>query len=224
MFFTLDSGGNSQRWKNLQRKIRSYSTAVLDSSLGLVVSLSSLVLIEFRYGYEGLGVFSYLLAMFFFLGYLADFGVSNYVERSIALLGRKRKEQAEVLADGIQAIVLTGVLAGLVISLFAYFGTDVTQIHEKTLGYLFIAIAIPFYNYNNLRISAMHAYGSHETAFRLRLLKRIFYLGAIVLLILFKVSPSNLTICFLLPEIIVLLFVKVPVKMPSLIKSNHHRW
>jgi O-antigen/teichoic acid export membrane protein len=95
--------------------MRDYTASILDGSLSLLVSLLSFVVVENRYGREGLGFFSFAFAVYVLGSYLAELGVSHYVERAVPLLASRREEEERLLTDAVHTSLILSVLGGVVL-------------------------------------------------------------------------------------------------------------
>jgi len=199
--------------------VRAYAESVTDSSLGLIVSLIVMVLVERQYGTAGLGFFAHLLAVFIFAGYLSAFGVPDYLERAIAKRRGGRFLSEQIAADSVLAIlVLSLVAAILVLVLFAW---GAPQLHpgNTATAYVCLAIALPFRNYGILRTSILHATGHHEQAFRLRARRRLLFLGVMAVLTTLELPAAFIALGFPMTEVLLLVTTRGKVAMPPLSRA-----
>ncbi len=199
----------------LTRDMRGYAASVLDGSLSLFVSLFSFVVVENRYGREGLGYFSFVFALFVLGSYLSELGVSLYVERTVPRLASHPAEEERLLTEALQTSLLLSLLGGGVLFGAFFWPFRLTKISLDPTTLVFLCLALPTHNYNRLRVAALHAHGSHETAARLKLIKRLVFLGVVFVLVAFSAPLSCLAAGFLLPEAVILFLYTRTARLPS---------
>lgn len=196
--------------------MRDYVASVLDGSLSLFVSLISFVVVENHYGREGLGFFSFVFAVYVLGSYLAELGISNYVERSLPLLASRPGEEKRLLTEAVQTSLTLSGLGGIVLFGAFFWPFRLTNVSMDLATLVLLGLALPAHNYNRLRVAALHAHGSHETAARLRLVKRLVFLGVVFLMVAAGVPLPYLAACFLLPETVVLFLYPRTAGLPSI--------
>jgi len=196
--------------------MRDYAASVLDGSLSLFVSLLSFVVVENSYGREGLGFFSFVFAVYLLASYLAELGISNYVERAVPLLASRPEEEEGLLTDAVQTSLGLSALAGVVLFGAFFWPFRLTHISMDLATLVLLCLALPVNNYNRLRVAALHAHGSHEAAARLRLVKRLVFLGAVLLMVAGGAPLSYLAACFLIPETVILFLYTRAAGLPSI--------
>jgi O-antigen/teichoic acid export membrane protein len=196
--------------------MRDYTASVLDGSLSLFVSLLSFVVVENKYGREGLGFFSFVFAVYVLGSYLAELGVSTYVERSVPLLASRPEKEERLLTDAVQTSLILSVLGGVVLLGAFFWPFRLTRMSMDLATLLLLCLALPAHNYNRLRVAALHARGSHETAARLRLVKRLVFMGSVFFMVASGAPLPYLAACFLLPETVVLFLYTRTAGLPSM--------
>ncbi|MDY6990881.1 MAG: oligosaccharide flippase family protein [Thermodesulfobacteriota bacterium] len=193
--------------------IREFSLVIGENTLELVAYLLAMVLIERALGQEGLGVYSYLLSLFMIGGYVTEFGVPRYVEQEIPL--NKAREE-DIVKDAFQATIMLGLLCvGLFLLTGAYDAAH-TRVQEKAAAYLIIGMSIPFRNLNRLKMAILHGQGRHDDVAKVETYKRLAFLGAIFVLLLFRVPASYLVISFLTTELFALVLAVKKAPMPPI--------
>ena len=200
----------------LSRNVRNYTASVLDGALSLFVSLLSFVAVENSYGREGLGFFSFVFAVYVLGSYLAELGVSNYVERAVPLLASRPEEEERLLTDAVHTSLTLSFLGGVVLLGAFFWPFRLTHISVDLATLVLLCLALPVHNYNRLRVAALHAHGFHETAARLRLVKRLVFLGAVLLMVAGGTPLSYLAACFLIPETVILFLYTRATGLPSI--------
>jgi len=58
-----------------------------EEALELIMSLWILIMVERAFGQQGVGVYSYLMALLYITRYIADFGVARHLEHEVAICG-----------------------------------------------------------------------------------------------------------------------------------------
>ena len=179
---------------------REYSFTIGEGALELVVNLFAMILVERRYAQQGLGIYSYLLALFLIGGHVVEFGLCRYVERETALHQRERSKQKEVLSNAHQAIFLLGLLFAVFCFLSAAYDAAHTRVQENLAAYVIVGLAVPLRNLTRMRLAVLHGHGQHERVARFKTTKRFIFIGAIFLLSTIGVAPSFLVLAFLITE------------------------
>jgi O-antigen/teichoic acid export membrane protein len=199
------------RQQILPQKIREFSLVIGENALELAVNLFAMVLVERAQGQEGLGVYSYLLSLFFVVGYLSELGVPRYVEREMPL---NEKRQDEIIKDAVQATIVLGLVC-VILSLMTG-ALDAAHMRTKGMAaaFLIIGISIPFRNLNRLRISILHGQGRHDEVAKLETKKRLAFLVSIFALLTFRVGTPFLVLSFLATELVTLVLAARKVTLP----------
>ncbi|MGD9369219.1 MAG: hypothetical protein PVH87_26160, partial [Desulfobacteraceae bacterium] len=94
------------------KKISQTLAVIGEEAFELIVALLVMVVVERAYGQPGLGVYAYLTACLYAARYLANYGVTRYVERETAVSANKSR-QRQIIDKGTQATVITGISAAL---------------------------------------------------------------------------------------------------------------
>ena len=179
---------------------REFSFTIGEGALELVVNLFAMILVERRYAQQGLGIYSYLLALFLIGGHLVEFGLCRYVERETALHQNEPTKQKEVLSNAHQAIFLLGLLFAVFCFLSAAYDAAHTRIQENLVAYVIVGLAVPLRNLTRLRLAVLHGLGHHAQVARFKTMKRFIFIGAIFFLSAIGVAPSLLVSAFLITE------------------------
>jgi len=193
--------------------VRNYILSVGEAAVDIAVSLLLLVLVGRSYGPGGLGVYTFLLSVFVIVGFLAEFGVSKYVERELAMGGRQ----------DIQNLLLEARLVILLSSLAGSLGTLALgkwTVGESVVGsgawpaFCVLALAVPLNLYSGFQASVLHGLGKHAAASRAGLVKRLVLLVSIFLLSGTKIPPEFLVSAFVFSEAAHILVAKRTLMMP----------
>lgn len=203
-------------------KARTYLISVGEEACELVTALLVMIIVERRYGQQGLGVYAYLSALFFVARYIADWGVASHVARELAALDTNLPKQKAVLEKGHQAIVLGGLTMTLVLLLTAYFDTGHTRIEEKVGGYLIIAAAVPFANLNSFKLSVLQGLGRHIQVAWLRMVRYGALLFGILVLGTLGLAPSFLLLAVLFSDLLLTRLLRSHLSIPPFASAFKH--
>lgn len=190
------------------------ASTVGEGFLGMAVQLASMVLVERRYGAAGLGVYSYLLALFHLAAYLADFGISRWVERETVLLAGQPEKRATAWGDAVQAQTWTNLIVLALCCLSAPYDISFTRIQERVASYVLIGLAIPIRNGAKLRLAALHGLGKHQEVAKLEVRKRFVFLASVLIGTFFSLAPSLLIGSVLVSELVLLFSTAGRVSLP----------
>ncbi|MBN1380105.1 MAG: polysaccharide biosynthesis C-terminal domain-containing protein [Deltaproteobacteria bacterium] len=182
-------------------KIGTYLLTVGEGAVDLVVTLITLIMVERFLGQQGLGIFSYLLSTFFIVGYLAEMGISRFVERNIAINTGNGKVQADIVSDAFQAVLYVSFACMAIFLVLSGYYASHTQIEERIVAYLIIGLTIPFRNFNGLKLALMLGTGRHDRVAKLKTQKRLIVLASIYFLLIMKIPASWLVSGFLISEL-----------------------
>lgn len=206
-------------WLSASGKKVSQTLAVIgEEAFELIVALLVMVVVERAYGQQGLGVYAYLTACLYAVRYLANYGVTRYVERETAV-SASASRQRQIIGKGIQATVITGISAALVLLATAAFDTSHTRIQERLAAYFIIAAIIPLANLNHLKLSILNGRGRHGQVARLRLLRHGLMLVGIFVLAGIGIPPSYLLIAFFFADIAVARRARRFIKLPPILSA-----
>ncbi len=198
------------------KQIKKYFMMISEGALDLCVNLIVMIMVARAGGDSALGIFSYLLSIYIFSGFFSEFGISKHLEREIALTTNKQVWY-ESLVKSFQTTFFLSLLCSVIIILSAVYDASLTRIEEKTAAYIIIGLTIPILNFNKLRTAILQGSGNHETAAKLKIQKRLIFLFSMFVLLMWKLSPSYLTLGFLFSEIgFMVIAVKKGVKLPQL--------
>jgi O-antigen/teichoic acid export membrane protein len=184
-----------------------------EEALELVIALLVMILVERTHGPQGLGIYAYLTACLYAVRYLANYGVSRYVEREIAIT-TDAFHQHQLTQRGMQAHVITGLAGALLLLISAGFDTAHTQIQERMAAYAIIAIILPLANLNQFKLSILNGQGSHGRVALLRMLRHGIILGAMVVVTRMGLPPSYLIIAYLPAEIVLSARLRRYIQLP----------
>jgi len=198
----------------LAAKANHVLTSVGEEGFELVVALLVMILVERVYGQQGLGIYAYLTACLYAARYLANFGVTRYVEIEAARLtdDTRRKER---IGEAYQAVLFTALAGALILLVSSGFDTSHTRIHERLGAYIIIALALPMGNLNSLKLAAMQGLGQHARVARLRMLRHGLILAAMLFLTRAGVAPSYLLAAYLVADIVTAAGIRRHLKLPG---------
>ncbi len=174
-----------------------------EEAFELVVAMWVLVMVERAVGQQGLGVYAYLTACLYSVRYLAQYGVTRFIEKETAALSAQPERQLRLLTQGFQAILMTALAGAFVVLLSAGFDTAHTRVQERIGAYVITAIILPVANINALKYSILQGLGKHTQVARLRMLRHGLILGGTFVLTRIPVAPSYLLAAILLAEAMV---------------------
>lgn len=200
------------------KKISQTLAVIGEEAFELIVALLVMVVVERAYGQPGLGVYAYLTACLYAARYLANYGVTRYVERETAVSANKSR-QRQIIGKGTQATVITGISAALFLLATAAFDTSHTRIQERLAAYFIIAAIIPLANLNNLKLSILNGRGHHGQVVQLRMLRHGLMLVGIVVLAGIGIPPSYLLVAFFMADIAMARRARRFIKLPRILSS-----
>jgi len=209
-----DSSFSEQPTAALSRTAES-AGLVGENAFELAVNLFVMVLVERVHGQTGIGIYSYLLAVFSVAGYVSLFGIDSYVEREMATRTGDRVGQARLAGDALRAALTMGWLCAALFAVTAGYDTTHTHVDERLASYLIIGLALPLHNVNALRFSLLHGHGHHGLVARLRLAKRSAFLFLALVLLAARLPPSYLPAAFLGCELLVFPMARKQARIPS---------
>jgi len=153
--------GRIQAFRVMFGKAKEALFSVGENVLELIVALVAMIMTERALGQSGLGVFSYLMSLFFIAGYFSDFGVSRLAEQETARHDGNPEVQARSLALAHQASYCLGLACALGFWFSAGFDADLTRVDERSAGYVIIGATLLIRNLNRLRLAALQGEGRH---------------------------------------------------------------
>jgi O-antigen/teichoic acid export membrane protein len=143
------------------------------------------------YGEAGLGVFSYLLSLYFIIGFLSEFGIPKYIEQKLTAL-KSAAAQPTLLSDAFRAILCSSLLCGALLALSSKFICAHTQIEEEFLAYLIIGLTLPLRGFNKLKLAVLRGTGNHTGAANLQITRILVSAISVFLLLSIGALPSYL--------------------------------
>jgi O-antigen/teichoic acid export membrane protein len=207
--------GKDKRFQLLSQ-MRTYWASVGEELFELTAALMVMVLVERRYGQPGLGIYAYLTACLYAARYVANCGIAQYVAREVAACGSDDGRKSQILQQGHQGVLWTGLAIGLAVMVSAYFDTGHTRIEERVGGYLIIALTVPVANLNLLKLSALHGLGHHNLVARLRMMRYGLMLAVLFFLSAFGLAPSFLLLAVMSSDLLLFRIVRRHLPGPPL--------
>ncbi len=201
--------------ETLSARLRDFGLSIGEGAVGLCASLGVMIMVARVSGESGLGVFSYLLSLFYVAGYLSGFGLPGLVEREAAP-GETGAGQLAGLADALRAIVFSSFLCSIFFILLAVYGISHTHVEERAAAYLIIGLTIPLRNLNELKLALLQARGSHALASELKIKRRIVFVAAVLLMLAGGIPPSYLVLGFGASELALVMIAWRKVRLPAL--------
>jgi len=186
-----------------------------EEAFELIIALWILIMVERAYGQQGVGIYSYLMALLYIARYIANFGVARHVEHEIAILGDKSPQRQQLITSGFQATIATGLTAAILLLATAGFDTAHTRIEERLAAYFIIGLALPVANLNYLKLSILQGLGQHSRVAHLRICRYAILLGFMLILTRLHVPPSYLILAYLLSEIFMAVLIRRHLKFPG---------
>jgi len=196
-----------------------------EEALELIITLWILIMVERTYGQQGVGIYSYLIALLYITRYIADFGVARHLEHEIALVGDDGPQRRQQITAGTGATLVTGVTASLLLLASAAFDSAHTRIEERLTAYVVIAVILPIANLNHLKLSIMQGLGQHTRVAHLSLCRYGMMLGGMLVLTRARVWPSFLLLAHLVSEVGMLFLIRRWMKLPgvALLREGRRR-
>jgi len=212
----IDAENISTRRREFINKIATYLFTIGEGVVELIVNLAVMIMVERTYDPRGLGIYAYLLSLFFIASHLSEFGLTRFAEHEIAAHPDQPSVQQRILSESHHGILGLSLIFAAMLFLTAGWSTDHTRIGERLAAYLIIGATLPLRNLNRLKLSALHGFGRHEAAAKLKMVKRLIFFGTVSLLLLFHIPPSFLLIAFLVSEIFLKLAAARKHKLPKI--------
>ena len=196
-------------------RIRDYSFLIGESAVDLGINLVIMIMVERSLGTAGLGIFSFLLSIIIFAGFLSDFGLSSFLEREISV-SPENSHNFNIIEKTFHAILLTSTICTVLFIFTALSDTTLTKIDEKAIAYFIIAITIPIRNINRIRIAILQGEGKFDTTAKLKTWKRVYLFLTVFFFVIWHL-PASLTIsAYFISEFGLFLKSKKVVNLPSL--------
>ena len=206
--FPLDVG-------TLPAKAYQLVVAIGEEAFELIIALWILIMVERAYGQQGVGIYSYLMALLYIVRYTANFGVARHVEHEIAIIGEGDPQRQRLITSGFQTTVATGLTAAILLIATAGFDTAHTRVEERLAAYLIIGLALPMANLNYFKLSILQGLGQHARVAHLRICRYGVLLGFMLVLTRFHVPPSYLLLAYLLSDIVMAVMMRRHLKLPA---------
>ncbi len=198
---------------SMKKRAGEYLLAVGTEAVDTVTALASLIIIGRAYGREGLGVYSFFLAVYLIVSYLSESGVCKQVERRVAMKAAGGVHPA-YFSGSLKAITLTGFLGAVAVILLGLRHPSGAGFSGALGPYIFLAVAVYLNVYNTFVTAVLNGKGDHESASRLALRKRLVFLGSVFLLSVLKFKPPLLVLGFFAAEMSVARRGRRQVKLP----------
>jgi O-antigen/teichoic acid export membrane protein len=205
--------------------LKDYGLSVIEGVVGLCTSLGVMIVVERVSGESGLGIFAYLLSLFYVASLISSFGVPELVEREAALdeTDGDRSTLPTDLADAARATLVSSFLCSAFFVLSAVYDTGYTRIEERAAAYLIIGLTIPLRNFNELKLACLQGRGNHALAANLKIARRIVFVVAIFLMLAVNTSPSYLVLGFSASELMLMFIAWRKVRL-RLVQALWRRW
>lgn len=187
-----------------------------EEAFELIVTLWIMIMVERAYGQQGVGIYSYLMALLFIARYMANFGVARHVEHEIAVIGKDGPHRQRLITSGFQTTVATGLTAAILLLATAGFDTSHTRIEERVVAYLIIGLVLPLANLNYFKLSILQGLGQHARVAHLRMYRYGLLLSFIWVLARLHVPPSYLLLAYLFIEIFMVVMIRRHLKLPGI--------
>jgi O-antigen/teichoic acid export membrane protein len=214
------------------QKIRHYTLLIGEGAFDLGVTLIVMILVQRSLGVGGLGIFSYLISLLMFAGFLSEFGISSYLEREIAMIPNRpdqavrpdqtaetdqtsQQAREKVIEESARGILLTSLVCVGLFLAFAISGMTFTRVDERSAAYLIVGITVLVRNFNRLRIAVLQGSGDYDTAATLKTFKRLYLLGAVFVLLELNFPASYLMLGYLASEIGMLIKSFKEIRLPK---------
>jgi O-antigen/teichoic acid export membrane protein len=188
---------------------------VLDRLVAVLSGLIAMILVDCHYGPAGLGVFAWFFSLLAIAGYLGRYGIPVYVENRMA----RSPESADALcARALAALLSLGGAAVVVCALYAFLLAGPGPGAADNFLILILGPTIFFQNINALKLAMLNGNGRHVAAAGLRIRQRLVFLGATLVLCLFRVPVPLLAGAFLLSQIVMLGMGRKAVRLPAVVR------
>lgn len=105
-----------------------FAATIGEEAFELIIPLWILIMVERAYGQQGVGIYSYLMALLFIVRYMANFGVARHMEHDIAVISKDGPHRQRRITSGFQTTVATGLTAAIL--LLATAGFDTAHTHR----------------------------------------------------------------------------------------------
>ena len=214
-FFKLQKKLSAVAGEKLPKKIRDFSFLIGEGAVDLTVNLILMIMVERALGLSGLGVFSYLLSILIFAGFVSDFGVASYLEREISV-SSVSTDPRWTIEKACRAVMVTSALCAILLFVNTFSGTTLTRVDEKAVGYFIIGITILLRNANRMRMAMLCGLGKFDKAARLNTEKRIILLGSTLFLLMCRLPASVIIAGFLLAEMGLFFRSRKQARLPAL--------
>jgi O-antigen/teichoic acid export membrane protein len=196
-------------------KAYQFVATIGEEALELIITLWILIMVERTYGQQGVGIYSYLMALLFIARYTANFGVARHVEHEIAIISRDGPQRQQLITSGFQTTVITSLTTAILLLVTAGFDTAHTRIEERLVAYLIIGLILPIANLNHFKLSILQGLGRHTRVAHLRTCRYGVLLGFVWVLTRLHIPPSYLLLAYLLSETFMVVMVRRHLKLPG---------
>lgn len=194
------------------QRLKAMAMSVSQGAVGLCVNIFVLIMIQRRYGESGLGVFSYLLSLYVMAGFIAEFGITNLVEREVAI---NEDAARDLVKQAFCSLFFLGLFCAAVFIITAVYGVSHTAVNERLMAYIIIALALPVRNFNQLKLAILQGSGRHDQAATLRMQRHLILIAAVFFMTGAKFPASYLTLGFLASEIGQAIYARKQIKLPA---------
>jgi O-antigen/teichoic acid export membrane protein len=144
---------HSARRREFIKKVTIYLFTIGEGAVELFINLAVMVMVERTYDQRGLGVYAYLLSLFFIVGYLSEFGISRFAEHEIAKNHDNQAAQTKIVSECCRSMLGLSLIVAALFILTAGWNTDHTRIGERVAAYLILGATLPLRNLNRLKLA-----------------------------------------------------------------------
>jgi len=176
-----------------------------------------MILVERFTGHGGLGVFTYLLSVYYAASFLSEAGIPEYYESCYSLFKQENNE-SEKFAQCFKTSLIISFLITFYFFISSFLDMGLSDVTDNITGYVIIGLTIPLKNINQLFLARLYATGHFEEASKLRFYKQVPFIITLFILLLAGVPVSLLMAGFFVSELYFLICVLKSVSLGKLFK------
>jgi len=199
-----------------------------ENASNLSLNLLAMILIERYSGHEGLGVFAYLISIYYAAGFVTEAGIPEYFESRYLSLKHENRE-TESFWMCLKTSFTVSILFSAGMFFLVYFNIGLSGLNVSKTGYAIICFTIPLVNINKLILAKLYAMEHFSLAARFRFLKKIPFILALLILLVSNSSTSFLMVSFFISELFFLIltlktltFSKIHLQKPYFLNTLKH--
>jgi O-antigen/teichoic acid export membrane protein len=198
-----------------------YLLTIGEMAIDIAVSLLLLILVGRAYGPDGLGVYTFFLAVFVIVSFLCEFGVNKWVEKELAAgLHRGTRDEAGFLAQAKAATFTAGLIGALGTALLGSWAAGAETVAKGMWpGFVLLIVAVPLNLYSGYLTSVLRGRGHHTDASRAGFAKRTVQVVFVFFLSSLRLRPELLVVVFIFSEVVFILAAGKKAKVPSLFSA-----